>query len=214
MKRGGKEKQESEEPEEPGPRSERVQSRLPPRYPGEINGKREAAGEGRRGRTRCEEVRLDEEDRGPGEKGRPGNRQGRRRLCARGLGRSRLPSRRRSAPPLSPAPTPLAYPAPEAGQGKYPPRGLLVPEQVWQTMHSQNPGVHPRPVPTISPASPPDAPPDATRTRIAPLMSPNQGPGSQGTLTQWDVHPRGLNGQSMHKGEALQGRFGAMRHFP
>lgn len=73
MKTGGKEKQESEEPEEPGPRSERVQSRLPPRYPGEINGKREAAGEGRRGRTRCEEVRLDEEDRGPGEKGRRGN---------------------------------------------------------------------------------------------------------------------------------------------
>lgn len=163
MKRGGKEKQESEEPEEPGPRSERVQSRLLPRYPGEINGKREAAGEGRRGRTRCEEVRLDEEDRGPGEKGRRGNGQGRRRLCARGLGRSRLPSQRRSAPPLSPAPTPLAYPAPEAGQGKYPPRGLLVPEQVWQPMHSQNPGVHPRPVPTISPASPPDAPPEHGR---------------------------------------------------
>lgn len=54
----------------------------------------------------------------------------------------------------------------------------------------------------------------ATRTRSAPLMSPNQGPGSQGTLTQWDVHPRGLNGQSVHKGEALQGRFRAMRHFP
>lgn len=57
----------------------------------------------------------------------------------------------------------LPIPPPEAGQGKYPPRGLLVPEQVWQPMHSQNPGVHPRPVPTISPASPPDAPPEHGR---------------------------------------------------
>lgn len=57
------------------------------------------------------------EGRGPGEKGRPRKRQGRRRLFARGPGRSRLPSRLRSAPPLSPAPTPLTIPPPRRVRG-------------------------------------------------------------------------------------------------
>lgn len=119
------ESEEPEEPEEPGLRSERIQSSLPPRYLGEINGKnREPAGEGRGGRTECEKVRTDAEGRGPGEKGSRGNRQGRRRLFARGPRSSRLPSRLRSAPPLSPAPT-----APEAGQGKYPPGDFWYPSK-------------------------------------------------------------------------------------
>lgn len=70
-------------------------------------------------------------------------------------------------------------------------------------MYSQNPGVHSRPVPTVSPASPPDTPQNtgAMRIHITPLLSPNEGPGSQGTLTQRAVHQRELNRQSVHKGE-------------
>lgn len=55
-------------------------------------------------------MRTDGEGRGPGEKGRLRNRLGRRRLFAQGHRSSRLPSRLRSAPPLSRVPTPLPIP--------------------------------------------------------------------------------------------------------
>lgn len=55
-------------------------------------------------------MRTDGEGRGPGEKGRLRNRLGRRRLFAQGPRSSRLPSRLRSAPPLSRVPTPLPIP--------------------------------------------------------------------------------------------------------
>lgn len=205
----------SEEPEEPGLRSERVQSSLPPRYPGEINGKnREPAGEGRGGRTGCE-VRTDVEGRGPGEKGRPRKGQGRRRLFARALaGPGCLPGCARPRPSARALPHRLSRL--RGGSGEIPSSGTFGTRASVQPMHSQNPGVHSRAVLTVSPASPPDAPQNtgATRTHITPLLSPNGGPGSQGTLTQRAVHQREPNGQSVHKGEALQGRSGARRRFP
>lgn len=74
-------------------------------------------------------MRTDVQGRSPGEKGRAETRQGRGRLFARA---PRVPAAFPAA--LSPAPQsgphPTAYSAPEAGQGKYPPRGLLVPERV------------------------------------------------------------------------------------
>lgn len=72
-----------------------------------------------------------------------------------------------------------------------------------QPMHSQNPGVHPRPVPTISPVSPSDTLQNtgATRTYITPLLSPQAGTGLSGDLDPDGRAPEGsLNGQSMHKG--------------
>lgn len=84
---------------------------------------------GRRGRRGCEKVRIDVEGRGPGEKGRAESRQGSGRLFARAPQvPAAFPAALGPAPQSGPHPT--AYSAPEAGQGKYPPRGLLVPERV------------------------------------------------------------------------------------
>lgn len=191
---------ESEEPEESGLRSKWLQSRLPPRYPGEINGKnREPAGEGRGGRTRCEEVRTGVEGGGPGEKGRPRKGQGLRRLFARGpAGPGCLPGCARPRPSVRPL-TPLTIPPPRRVRGNtllgdfwYPSKcaAYTFPEP-WRPLASSPYNLAGLPT-RYAPGHGRDEDPHR-----APLLSPNEGPGSQGTLTQRAVHQRELNGQTI-----------------
>lgn len=82
------------------------------------------------------------------------------RASQRGPRRSGLPFQLRSGH-ASPAPhPPLLRPAlrPEAGQGKYPPPGTFGTRASELPARSQNPGVHPHPVPSPPPASPSCAP--------------------------------------------------------
>lgn len=126
-----------------------------PQYPG--GDKRE---EQRTSRRRSEEVgqevRTDVEGRGSGETGRPGNRQGRRRLFTPGPRSSRLPSRLRSAPPLSPVPTPLPIPPPRRVRGNTLLGDFWYPSKCAARTFPE-PWRPPASSPYNSPASPPDS---------------------------------------------------------
>lgn len=151
----------------------------------------EEQGTSRRGARRSDEMRGGE-DRCRGRRSRgEGETEKRARAPAplrAGPGRSGLPSRLRSAPPLSPAPYPTDYPASEAGQGKYPPRGLLVPEQVCslyipRTLASTR-------VQSLQSRRPPHQIRPRTRARRGPTSRPSAVP-QRGTRLSGDLDPAG-----------------------